>query len=159
MAVATISGAGTFGVSNALAQVGGDGEQSLIQELSQKLGIEESKVQSAFDQIHQEHKVKMQADYETRLNQLVSDGKITETQKQLILEKKKELESNRQSEMEKIKNMTPEERKSQMEAKRKELDDWAKQNGIDPEYLFLHGFGKEGGHKGFFMMKTPAPKS
>lgn len=65
---------------------------SLIQMLSSKFGLQESEVQSVFNQHRDEMQKNMQAKVEARLTQLVTDGKITEAQKQLILTKHVELQ-------------------------------------------------------------------
>ena len=73
--------------------------------------------------------------------------KITEEQKQLILQKREEMHDAREAKRESNASLTPEERKSQMEAKKTELEKWAKENGIDMQYLMLGGRG-HGGFKG-----------
>ncbi|CAN5192045.1 hypothetical protein BH09PAT2_BH09PAT2_01590 [soil metagenome] len=81
----------------------------------------------------------MQKKQEDRLTTLVSDGKITEVQKQLILEKVVEFKTARQADKQ---DMTKEERKIDMDKKRQELEAWAKTNGIDMQYLLPQHKGK-----------------
>jgi len=121
---------------------------SLVQKIADKFGLKKEDVQAVFDQDRQERQVQMQTRFEEQLSQDVKDGKITEAQKQLILEKRKELEANRQAKMESMKNMTQDERKAAMEKERQELESWAKENGIDLKYL-MGGFkGHPGGFRG-----------
>ena len=90
----------------------------------------------------------MQANYDAYLSQLVKDGKLTEAQKQLIVTKRAELDSARKTQFESSKNLTPEERKTQMEKEKTTLQAWAKENGIEIQYLMPHrgrGYGNFGG--------------
>lgn len=122
---------------------------SLAQRIAEKFGLDQAEVQVVFDQEREAMHAKMQADYEERLTQLVSEGKLTEQQKQLILSKHAELQANRQSVIEGMKDKTDEERKVAMNTERQELTDWAKENGIDVQYLmFKHGrgHGRPGDH-------------
>lgn len=117
----------------------------LVQKLTDKFGLNREEVQSVFDEHHQEMMANMQAKEEERLNQLVTDKKITEQQKQLILQKKEELRTQHQNEMQNLKDKTVEERKAIMEQHRQELENWANQNGIDVQYLMgFKGFGHRG---------------
>lgn len=72
---------------------------------------------------------------EERLTKLVSEGKITEEQKSLILAKEEEMEAARQAQMESETELTEEERKAAMEEEQAELRKWAEENGIDMQYL------------------------
>lgn len=77
----------------------------------------------------------VKARYETRLEKLVVDKKITDAQKMLIENKLKELISEHKSEKDALKNMTRQERRAHREKELADLLSWAKQNGIDPQYL------------------------
>lgn len=132
-AVALAGAVGVMSLSSAFAQEGGS--STFVQKLAQKLGISETKVQSAMNEIHTERHAEMQAKYEQELTKAVESGDITQAQKDAILAKAKELESNRQAEMESLQNMTPEQRRTAMEAKHEELKTWAEQNGVAMKYL------------------------
>jgi hypothetical protein len=124
--VLSVVGAGVLGVNSVSAQ--STGTTSLVQKIAQKFNLNQSDVQAVFDQDHQDRHAQMAANYETQLSQYVTDGKITEAQKQLVLAKHKEMETNRETEMQIMQN-------------------WAKENNIDLQYLMPHG-GK-GMHKKF----------
>lgn len=164
----SVLGIGIFSSTKVLAQNILNGQNpmsSLVQKIADKFGLKKEDVQAVFDQDRAEHQVEMEAKraerqaemetkYKAQLDQDVKDGKITEAQKELILAKRKELEASRQAEMQNMQGKTAEERKAAMEAKktemekkRKELEDWAKQNGIDLKYL-MGGFGRHGGPDG-----------
>ncbi len=138
-----IVGSGLFGATQVLAQANNGNYPSFVQELAQKLGIDQSKVQQAVDQIRQDHKSQMQTHFNDTLDQAVKDGELTEAQKQLVLDKRQELQNTKQN----FKDMTSQERRQAMQNQRQQLEDWAKQNNIDLKYLF-RGHGSLGGFKG-----------
>lgn len=150
-AILAIVGASVIGASSVSAQ-NTDVRQNMIKSLAQKLGIEESKVQTAMDAIHSERQAEMQKKIEEKLAQAVKDGKITEAQKQLILKKHAEMKAEQDRNRDTMRNMTPAERKTAMEKKRAELQAWAKENGIDMS-VFQLGMGPKGGMRGFGHMK------
>lgn len=88
-------------------------------------------VVSVFEQARQEHQQQRQARLEENLNKAVSDGVITEVQKQALIQKHEEV-------------------KTQRGQAREEMHTWMEQNGVDPlklrEYgLGMGGFGKARG--------------
>jgi spore germination cell wall hydrolase CwlJ-like protein len=105
-------------------------------------------VQSVFDAQRSEHQAQMKERMSNRLTQLVTDKKITEAQKNLIIAKHDAMQKEMQTMRDQMKDKTPEERRALMETKRVELEKWAKDNGIDLQYLKPFGPGK-GMHKGF----------
>ena len=153
MAIVGLALVGTvlFGAVNTFAQSAVSDQNSmssLVQKIADKFGLNKDEVQAVFDQNRQEHQAQMQTRFEDQLTQAVTDGKITEEQKQLILQKHKELQENRQSKMEEMKDMSVEERRTAMEKERQELENWAKENGIALKYL-MGGFkGHFGGFRG-----------
>jgi hypothetical protein len=52
--------------------------------------------------------------------------------------------------MENMKDLSPEERRAQMDKFKDEMEEWAKENGID--LTFIGGFGKGGHSMGKFKM-------
>jgi len=120
------------------------GDDTFISKLAGKLGIDVDKIKTAFDDLFKEHQTEMQSKADERLSQAVTEGKITEAQKKLILEKQKELQEKRESNRETFQNMSEEERRTAMEKERTDLETWAKNNGIDLSYMmgFRRGFGK-----------------
>jgi hypothetical protein len=123
-------------------------QNTIVQRIAEKFGLNQNDVQAVFDQVKRDHQAEMQKKNEERLNQLVTDGKITEEQKSLILNMQKELQSQRESNKDKFKDLTPEERKTQMEEERTQLGKWAKDNGIDIQYLMSFGNRGHGGPDG-----------
>lgn len=138
-------GLAVLGVSQVQAQSQQSKYSSSIQKLVERFGLKESEVQAVFDEARQERQQQIQAGFEEHLNQVVKDGKITESQKQAILTKYKEVAEKRLQNKENWQNMTPEQRRQAMREQKQELESWTNQNGIDLKYLF-GGFGMKRGH-------------
>lgn len=135
--------AGLFGVGFAYAQGTNGTYSSIVQQLTQKFNLNPADVQSVFDQNRAVRTAQMQTNFEARLTQDVKDGKITDAQKQFILQKRQELQTQRQTNRDSFKNMNAEARKAVITTQRQDLQNWAKQNGIDIKYFF-GGFGMRG---------------
>lgn len=161
LAVTLLVGGGAY--SAKAASTPGTQMPSLVQKIAQKFGVPQADVQAVFDAERQEHMRHMQAQAEQRLTDLVTAGKITQAQKDLIVAKQKELQTKRQAHFEAMQGKTQAERKAAMEAQRTELEAWAKTNGIDMQYLMLgHGRGGRGRHGGMGgpgMMDAPAAQA
>jgi hypothetical protein len=125
----------------------------LIQFISQKFGLDQNKVQTAVNDYKTQQKTTMQREKQdneqNRLDNLVKQGKITSAQEKLILDELKTLREKYNPA--KLKDLTPEERKAQMDKEKAEIETWAKENNIDPKYITpgFGGLGFRGGHKGF----------
>jgi hypothetical protein len=141
-------GATAFGVSAVSAESfnAENNRTSLIQKLATKFNLKQEDVKSVFDEQRQTRETERQARFEEKLSLDVTSGKITETQKQAIIAKMKTLAAERQAHMDAMKNMTPEQRKAEMEKHRTSIEQWAKDNNIDSKYLYF-GYGKGMGHK------------
>ncbi len=146
-----VLGAGVLTSTQVFAQTSGDPMSSIVQKIADKFGLNKTDVQAVFDQDRADRKTAMEGKFESQLDQAVKDGKLTDAQKQLIISKRKELETTRQNQMQNMQGKSRDEIKAAMEAnratmeaERKSLEDWAKQNGIDVKYL-MGGFGMHGG--------------
>jgi len=143
-----------------------DPMSGLVSAIAQKFNLSEADVQTVFDeqrtkmeaeqeanraQMEAEH----QAKFETKLSELVTAGKLTQAQANAIKAKKAELQAKmesakqtRRTQMQNMKNMTQEQRKAAMEARKTEMEtqrtalqQWAKDNGISEEYMYLVNMG------------------
>lgn len=115
---------------------------SVVQRIAQRFGLNEADVKAVFDEEKEDKHARMQARYEQRLNKYVSEGLISETQKQLILDKQDEMEADRQARIQEGQSFTPEEEHTYRQNQRQELRNWAKEQGIELKYLFPYGRGK-----------------
>lgn len=111
-----------------------------MEKLAERFGLKQDEVQNFLDEERAGRHAEMQKSFEERLNQAVSDGKISEEQKKAILAKRAELQKNMAQ--------TREEAKVRREEHRAEMQKWAGENGIDWENLGgLLGPGMGGGHR------------
>jgi len=100
----------------------------IIQLLAEKFGLNQDDVAQVFDQERQQQQQRMQVDRETHLEQAVTDGVITEDQRQLILQHQEEMAQQR-------------------EEHRQQQQQWAEDNGIDMDALHSYGMGGGRGPK------------
>ncbi|MFQ5574135.1 MAG: hypothetical protein ACE5E0_00735 [Terriglobia bacterium] len=110
--------------------------RSFIDDLAEKLGKDPADVESAFDELKDEKRKKMEKRMEDDLDEAVKDGEITEEQKDTILEKKKEIMA----------------KKDELRELCGDLKKWANENDVPLELLFPGHKGKGFGHgkgKGF----------
>ncbi len=134
-----------FGVSQVSAQ-NTDGPTDLIAAIAQKFNLPQDQVQQVFTEHKQQHMQQMQQKMEERLSQLVTDGKLTETQKQAIITKMSEIKNSFNPE--EMKNLTPQQRNQKIDQHRQEMENWAKSQGIDLSLIPMMG-GMKGMHKGW----------
>lgn len=153
LAIIVLGGVGIFGIERVFAQSAPGYNPSIIQKLAQKFGLKEDDVKAVFDQNRQERQVQMQTRFEQTLDQFVKDGKISDTQRQAILEKRQELKDKLAADRENWKNMTPDQRKALIKQQKLDLDNWAKQNDIDLQYFYGGFKGHLGGMRGGWHMR------
>ncbi|MCL5409799.1 MAG: hypothetical protein M1607_02995 [Patescibacteria group bacterium] len=141
---------GVMGASVVNAQTPDNHLAGLVQAISQKFGLNESQVQAVVDQYQQQQKANFQANAQQRLtdrlNQAVTDGKITDTQKQAILDELAKLQSEYSPSS--LKAMSADQRKQTLQQEQDEIQSWAQSQGIDPSYL-RPGYFVKGG-RGWF---------
>ena len=140
----TLLGGSYFAVTAASAQTSPSPMSGLSQAIAQKFNLNQTEVQDVVDtwhtQKHDEMKKNMQQRLTEKLDQAVTDGKLTESQKQALLTKLSEEMGS--FDKENFKKMTPEQRKTEIEKKRTELETWATSQGIDlnalPQFFMGH---------------------
>ncbi len=149
-AISTIGFAGLAGSSLASAQSSTSGSDSLVSKIAQKFNLKTEDVQAVFTEDRNAREAEHQASIEKELTQAVTDGKITADQKDKIVAKQKELQTSMEANRDAMKDKTEAERKAAMDAKRTELEQWAKDNNIPTEFLrYVHGgHGGPGGPGG-----------
>lgn len=130
-----------FGIKNIGAM--GNGYSPMAEKIANRFGLNKDEVEAVFEEERTQRQEEMRTRQEERLTKAVSDGKITEEQKQAIVTKRAELQENRQQ----MTNLSDEERVQRMEEHRQEMETWAEENGIDMS-LFM-GLGKGPGGRGF----------
>lgn len=140
--VLTLVGLGVLGTTSVNAQVSQTTLPTFAERIAKRFNLNLTDVQSVFSEVRNERKTMMIQHLEERLSTLVTNGKLTEAQKQLILAKHRELQEQKQKNMESWQTMTLEQRKAAREKERTDLENWAKENNIDLSYVggFARGF-------------------
>lgn len=129
--------ASVIGLKTALAQGSSSNKSSLVDKISTTFNLDRAEVQKVFDQDRQERDAKQQANFESRLNTAVAEGKLTKSQADELKSKVVELKDFRNS----LKDMSKAERKQALKSKHDEIKKWLKENNIPEEYLsFLRTF-------------------
>ena len=113
---------------------------SLASEIASAFHLNQGDVQKVIDQHRGEMQTYRQEQDKTRLDQAVTDGKITSDQETKILDEQKVI----QSDMASIKDKTGTDRKTAMDAERTKIQQWAKDNHIPLHYLAPFGIGRHG---------------
>lgn len=107
---------------------------SVINKLSERFNLNKDDVVKVFEEVRSERQAIMLRDFEDRLNQAVNDGKITQDQKKMILERHNEMRAT-MNEL-KNKNLSKEEFRQEMQKIHSEFRNWAEKNGININTLF-----------------------
>lgn len=138
-----ITAAGT-GVTYAAATVAtkkGDHMDNLINTIAQKFNLNSSDVESVIKDIIEEDHKNMEARHEqnliTRLAQGLIDGKLTQSQVDLITSK----ESEDKIFLKNLIGKTKDERRSTIKSNTESLRVWAADNNIPEEYILFGGLG------------------
>lgn len=143
--VTTISAAGLAGNNLVSAATTTSDADSIVSKIAQKFNLKESDVQAVFDDDRKTKDAERQAAIEKELGEAVTKGTITSEQKDKILAKRTELQTQREAERDSMKDKTEAERKTAMEAKRTELEQWAKDNNIPTDFMkYVIGHGGRG---------------
>lgn len=137
--------------TNMVSAQDANGSNSLVAAIASKFNLNQADVQSVFDEQRSKHQAERKAEIETKLTQAVADGKITEAQKQAIITHFTEMKEDRPSK-EEFQNLTEEQIKAKMEARKAESDAWLSQNGLTHEKLqeIMGGPKGMGGRKMMF---------
>lgn len=121
----------------ASAQSSSSSGNSLVDKIASTFNLNKADVQKVFDEDRQQHEADREAKIKERLQQAVTDGKLTQTQANALESKLSELKDY----METLKDKTEDERRAAMKAKFAELQQWFKDNNIPQEFqrMGMHG--------------------
>lgn len=107
--------------------------QEMVSQIAAKLGVSDTEVDSAMSEVHEqmrvERQVGMQSRFEERLQTLVSEGKLTEGQREAWIAKHEDMTAEREAER---------------LAHHEEMQAWFEAQGIDPTLLTGLGMGGRG---------------
>ena len=148
LVLGAIAVSGVIGLSTASADEKEDGRTSIIQRIAQKFNLNEDEVKTVFEEHKTERQAEMKQKHEEHLNQLVSEGKLTEDQKNALIAKREEMREKYGKNKEDWKNMSKEEKIEKKKAWQEEMHNWAEENGIDLKELRPEGKGFGAQRKG-----------
>jgi hypothetical protein len=118
-------------------------QTTMIQKLAERFNLNQDDVHAFFNEQREEHRQEMEQRHEEHLAELVANGTITEAQKQALQAKHEEMQEKKAS----FKDLSPAERKAQMETFHAEMESWAQAQGIDlPTIRPEKGMGGHHGH-------------
>lgn len=144
---AGITGVGIANAATDTSTTNTNPMSSLVDAIASKFNLNKSEVQAVFDTQRSQMEANREAEAKEQVAQAVTDGKITQSQADQINAKRAELQEEREARKDTAPTKSREEMKSEMDAKRTELEQWAKDNGISTEYLRFV-MGGEHGHGG-----------
>jgi hypothetical protein len=139
-----LSAMGAGAIHAASSTTSTDPMSSLVQAIASKFNLSTTDVQAVFDTQKATMDAQRQADQKTRLDQAVTDGKITQAQEDLIVAKQAEEQTFQDS----LKSMSQTDRDTAMKAHMTALQKWATDNSIPQQYLMMGHGGPGGGHGG-----------
>jgi len=116
----------------------------LVSAIATKFNLKPADVQAVVDQYQQDEQATRAQKETDRLNQAVTDGKLTAAQRDLIVAKQKEMQAS----MDQIRGLSNDaDRKAAMDKLQTDLKTWSQQNNIDMNWLRPHRGG--GGRPGW----------
>lgn len=118
----------------------------IVLRLAERFNLNVEDVEDVFEEERAEHHAEILQSFEDRLTEAVANGKITEDQKQAILDKHEEM----QAKMEELRSqdLDREEMHEEMKAYHDELRAWAEEQGIEMPFMTFK-FGGQGGRMKF----------
>lgn len=135
LAIGTLMTAGAMSIGQVKAEE--VQSQPIWQRIAERFGLNQDEVQTVFDEERGQRREQMQGNREEKLSQAVSEGVISDDQKQALETKHEEMRQ---------------EREANREAHRAEMDQWFQDNGIDHQAMmeYMGGPGpRQGGGRGF----------
>jgi len=145
VAVGAIVLTGLYGLSAVSVGAQGVISNPITQRLAERFNLNSDEVQEVFQEMRQEKREMFQIHFGEKLDEAVSEGVITQEQKEVILSKKIEMQERK----EEFRNLSAEERKQAIIELKQEMKDWAEENNIDFQ-SFKGSFAPKSGGKGFF---------
>lgn len=131
-----VIGLSALGITQVYAQSNGNPISGLARAIAQKFNPDPNQVQTTITDYRQQNR---QTNLQNHLNQLVTQGKITQAQEQAIITEIASLKGKYN--LNSLGTMTPQERKQALQNARNEFKTWAKSQGISPP-IFGRGLGR-----------------
>lgn len=117
----------------------------VVQKIAQKFNLDVSEVQKVFDEDRDARRAEMYASFSDRLDELVLAGKITSSQKEVILEKHEQMRDK----MEALRDLSPDERREKKLSIHTDYKNWLSSQGLSAELVQHLGYrnGFRAGYK------------
>ena len=96
LAIGTLMTAGALSIGQVKAEEANN-YPPIIQKLVERFGLNKDEVQTVFEEVRGQRREQMQGNREEKLNQAVSDGVISEDQKQALQTKREEMRQEREA--------------------------------------------------------------
>ncbi|HWB39499.1 MAG TPA: hypothetical protein VG604_04675 [Candidatus Saccharimonadales bacterium] len=153
LAVGGVSGLGVVSAATNDSATSDNPMSSLVDAIASKFHLNKSDVQAVVHADRQQHEAEREKRQAAELDKLVTDGKLTSSQKDLIVAKQAEVKTF----MDSLKDKSETDRRTAMKTERTQLEAWAKQNNLPAADLrFVLPFGP-GGPGGMHGPDGPAP--
>jgi hypothetical protein len=110
---------------------------NLVTSIAQRFNLKEADVAAVVKDVRTQHMTTMRSKWEAKLSQAVTDGKITEAQRQAIIAKHDEV----QGKINAAKDLPDAERKVKAKEAFADLEKWSVDNNINLKQFGLFGFG------------------
>jgi polyhydroxyalkanoate synthesis regulator phasin len=144
-----LAGAVTVGgvaLTSSVQAASDDATHPLVQQLAERFNLNPDDVEQFMQDHREQRRAERHARMEEHLTEAVTNGTITEAQKQALLAKKEEMRAQHEA----IKDLPQDERRDAHRQLREEMKEWAESQGIDLQSLMEdhggkrkdHGFGK-----------------
>lgn len=120
-------------------------QDGLVSAIASKFNLDKADVQKVFDEQHAAMDEEREREVKDELALLVKDGKLTQAQSDAITVKRAALHEQREAIRTSDQSKSHDEMKSHMQTQHAELKTWAKEQGIDAQYLrYVFGHGSRG---------------
>lgn len=130
-----LAGLSTAGIVAAQSGTSTKPTDGLVSAIADKFNLNKDEVQQVFDDQRATMQQQRETELKNKLTNLVSDSKLTQDQADKIIAKRTELHAQREADRSSDQTMTRSEMRTQRADHKKELEQWASDNGISKEYL------------------------
>ena len=150
--VGTLALGTSLATNQASAYRGSDSSGSFAQSIAQRFNLDETNVTAFMKEHKQARKEAHLQEKQARLGEAVTNGIITQDQKDALLSKMEEHKSSHDADKSQWKELSHEERREMKDAHHSEMEEWAQSQGIDldaiHEFIGEHHGKKHGHHRG-----------
>ncbi|HUD11666.1 MAG TPA: hypothetical protein VMS08_04615 [Candidatus Saccharimonadia bacterium] len=155
LAVVAAIGAGVYGTSQASAASSTNSGQTLAQRIASAFNLDPSKVQTVVNQYRASQQSERDANYQDRLNQAVTNGKLTSAQESAIITEHNTLATQLQA----AQNLTGSARTAAIKQVHQAAQAWASTNNVSMHWLIGSGHLRGGRMQMNGSNPSPSPQA